>query len=296
MNIKTQEISHPLISEKEIRLFIKRIDSIHSFVSGNKYYKLKYNLLESEKQKFSTVLTFGGAYSNHIAATAFAAKQKGYKSIGIIRGEDTIPLNDTLNFAKEQGMELNYIIREEYRQKHTEGFIKNLQNKFGRFYLIPEGGTNKFAIKGTSEILEKNDIQNYICTAIGTGGTISGIINSSSENQKVLGFPALKGSEELKKDIRSWSNKQNWQLITDYHFGGYAKISEDLIQFIMDFNHIQNIPLDAIYTGKMMLGIFDLIKKDFFPKGSSILAIHTGGLQGNKGMNDRFNLNLPHNL
>lgn len=296
MNIKTQEISHPLIEEKEIRLFIKRIDLIHSFVSGNKYYKLKYNLLEAEKQKVSTVLTFGGAYSNHISATAFAAKQKGYKSIGIIRGEDTFPLNDTLSFAKEHGMALHYISREEYRQKHTEPFITSLQNKLGDFYVIPEGGTNKFAIKGTSEILDINDTQNYICTPIGTGGTISGIINSTSDNQKVLGFPALKGSENLEKDIKSWSNKQNWKLITDYHFGGYAKISEELILFITDFYHTQNIPLDAIYSGKMMMGIMDLIKKDFFPKGSSVLAIHTGGLQGNKGMNERFNLNLPHNL
>lgn len=296
MNIKTQEISVPFLEENEIRLFIKRIDLISSFVSGNKYYKLKYNLLEAEKQKFSTILTFGGAYSNHIAATAFAAKQKGYKSIGIIRGEDIFPLNDTLSFAKEHGMELHYISREEYQQKDTDSFITSLQKKLGSFYVLPEGGTNKFAIKGASEILDKNDTQNYICTAIGTGGTISGIINSTSQNQKVLGFPALKGSEELEKDIRSWSNKQNWKLITDYHFGGYAKISEDLIQFIMDFHHTKNIPLDAIYTGKMMFGIFDLIKSDFFPKGSSILAIHTGGLQGNQGMNQRFNLNLPHNF
>ncbi len=296
MYIKTQEISHPLLEENEIRLFIKRIDLIDYFVSGNKYYKLKYNLLEAEKQKVSTILTFGGAFSNHIAATAFAAKQKGYKSIGIIRGEDTIPLNDTLSFAKEHGMELNYISREEYRQKYTDTFITNLQQKLGNFHIIPEGGTNKFAVKGTSEILDENDTQNYICTAIGTGGTISGIINSSSDNQKVLGFPALKGSEDLEKGIRSWSNKQNWKLITGYHFGGYAKISEELIQFIMDFYHKQNIPLDAVYTGKMMFGIFDLIQSDFFPKGSSILAIHTGGLQGNKGMNTRFNLNLPHNL
>lgn len=296
MNIKSEEISYSLLKEKEIQLFIKRIDQNDEFVSGNKFYKLKYNLLEAEKQNKNTILTFGGAYSNHISATAAAAQQKGCKSIGIIRGEETLPLNHTLSFAKKNGMELHYISREEYRQKHTEFFLKTLQKKFGNFYLIPEGGTNKYAIKGTSEILSEKDTQDYICTPIGTGGTISGIINASSENQKVLGFPAIKGSEDLYKDIRSWSNKQNWQLITDYHFGGYAKISEELIQFITDFYHTQNIPLDAIYTGKMMLGIMDLIKTDFFPKGSSILAIHTGGLQGNKGVNERYRLNLPHNL
>ena len=296
MNIKTQEISHPLLKQKEIQLFVKRIDLIYPFFSGNKYYKLKYNLLESEKQKKDTILTFGGAYSNHIVATAFAAKQKGFKSIGIIRGEKTLPLNDTLSFAKENLMELHYVSRSEYRKKHTEDFINKLKDKFNDFYLIPEGGTNNLAIKGTEEILEVNDTHPFICTAIGTGATVSGIINSSSYNQKVLGFPALKGSEDLEKDIRSWTNKQNCKLITDYHFSGYAKISEELIQFIMDFYHTQNIPLDSIYTGKMMFGIFDLIKKDFFPKGSSVLAIHTGGLQGNKGMNDRLGLNLPHNF
>ncbi len=144
--------------------------------------------------------------------------------------------------------------------------------------------------------MDANDTQDFICSAIGTGGTISGIINSSSDNQKVLGFPAIKGSENLEKDITMWTTKQNWKLISDYHFGGYSKISEKFIQFIMDFYQKHNIPLDAIYTGKMMFGILDLIDKDYFPRGSSILTIHTGGLQGNKGMNKRFNLNLPHNF
>ena len=296
MFIKSQEISHPLFLEKEIQLSIKRIDLIHPYISGNKFYKLKYNILEALKQNTNTILTFGGAYSNHISATAFAAQQKGFKSIGIIRGEETFPLNHTLTFSKNNGMELHYISRKEYRKKHTDSFIKSLQKKLGRFYQIPEGGTNKFAIQGTSEILDVKDTQNYICSAIGTGGTISGIINSSSNNQKVLGFPAIKGYENLEKDIKKWSNKLNWKLITDYHFGGYAKISEELIQFVKDFYHTHNIPLDAVYTGKMLFGIIDLIKKDFFPKGSSVLAIHTGGLQGNQGLNERYNLDLPHNL
>ena len=296
MKIKTKEISHPLLKEKEIKLFIKRIDLIHPFISGNKWYKLKYNLLEAKKQNTNTVLTFGGAYSNHISATSFAAKEKGFKSIGIIRGEETLPLNDTLDFSKKQGMSIHYVSRSEYRKKNTDDFIDKLKEKFGNFYLVPEGGTNELAVKGAQEILDRNDTQDFICTAIGTGGTISGIINSSSENQKALGFPAIKGSENLEKDITMWTTKQNWKLISDYHFGGYSKISEELIQFIMDFYQKHNIPLDAIYTGKMMFGILDLIDKDYFPRGSSILTIHTGGLQGNKGMNKRFNLNLPHNF
>ena len=296
MKIKTKEISHPLLKEKEIKLFIKRIDLIHPFISGNKWYKLKYNLLEAKKQNTNTVLTFGGAYSNHISATSFAAKEKGLKSIGIIRGEETLPLNDTLDFAKKQGMSTHYVSRSDYRKKYTDDFIDKLREKFGNFYLVPEGGTNELAVKGAQEILDRNDTQDFICTAIGTGGTISGIINSSSDNQKVLGFPAIKGSENLEKDITMWTTKQNWKLISDYHFGGYSKISEELIQFIMDFYQKHDIPLDAIYTGKMMFGILDLIDKDYFPRGSSILTIHTGGLQGNKGMNKRFHLNLPHNF
>ena len=175
-------------------------------------------------------------------------------------------------------------------------FIDKLREKFGNFYLVPEGGTNELAVKGAQEILDRNDTQDFICTAIGTGGTISGIINSSCDNQKVLGFPAIKGGEDLEKDISEWTNKENWKLFSDYHFGGYAKISEGLIHFIMDFYNIQNIPLDAVYTGKMMMGILDLVAKDYFAKGSEILAIHTGGLQGNIGFNKRFGLNLPHNL
>jgi len=296
MKIKTKEISHPILKEKEIKLFIKRIDLIHTFISGNKWYKLKYNLLEAKKQNTNTVLTFGGAYSNHISATSFAAKEKGFKSIGIISGEETLPLNDTLDFAKKQGMSTHYVSRSDYRKKYTDDFIDKLREKFGNFYLVPEGGTNELAVKGAQEILDRNDTQDFICTAIGTGGTVSGIINSSSDNQKVLGFPAIKGSENLEKDITMWTTKQNWKLISDYHFGGYSKISEELISFIMEFYDKNNIPLDAIYTGKMMFGIFDLIKKDYFAKGSEILAIHTGGLQGNIGFNKRFGLNLPHDL
>ena len=293
MEIKTQEISLPLLKEKEIKLFIKRTDQTHQYVSGNKWYKLKYNLIEAKKQGFKTLLTFGGAYSNHIAATACAAKENGFKSIGVIRGEEHLPLNPTLQFAKEQGMHIYYVRRSDYRLKTTTEFINNLKSKFDDFYLVPEGGTNQLAIQGTSEILEANDIQDFICCAVGTGGTIAGVINASTNKQIVIGFPAIKGINALGKDIESWTNKQSWKLIDDYFRGGYAKVNEGLVQFINEFNTIHEIPLDAIYTGKMMLGILDLVAKDYFPKGSSILAIHTGGLQGNKGMSERLMIKLP---
>ena len=292
MQIKTEEISLAILKQKKIRLFVKRIDKVHPFISGNKWYKLKYNLKAAKEKGFKTILTFGGAYSNHIAATAFAAQEKGFKSIGIIRGEEYLPLNSTLSFVVESGMELHYVSRTDYREKTTPDFLEKLKVQFGSFYFIPEGGTNELAIQGTAEILEANDSQDYICCAVGTGGTISGIVNSSVAKQKVLGFSAIKGSEQLEKDISIWTNKENWKLLNNYHFGGYTKISDELIEFITSFNKEHNIPLDAIYSGKMLFGILDLVKQDYFPKGSSILAIHTGGLQGNKGMNERFGLDL----
>ena len=293
MKIKTQEISHPLLKEKEIQLFVKRIDLIHPFISGNKWFKLKYNLVEAEKQGLKTLLTFGGAYSNHIAATAFAAQEKGFKSIGIIRGEEHFPLNPTLHFARENGMELHYVSRSDYQEKATLDFLEKLKAQFGDFYMIHEGGTNELAIQGTSEILEANDTQDYICCAVGTGGTIAGIIKASNDKQTVIGFPAIRGFEQLEKDINNWTNSTNFIFINDYFGSGYAKVNEELVQFINEFNIAHNIPLDAIYTGKMMMGILDLIAKDHFPKGSSILAMHTGGLQGNKGMSDRLGVSLP---
>ena len=292
MKLQTQEISLSLLKEKKIRLFIKRIDKVHPFISGNKWYKLKYNLKVAKEKGFKTLLTFGGAYSNHIIATSCAAKENSFQSIAIIRGEEQLSLNPTLSFARKNGMELHYVSRSDYRLKHTSNFINILKERFGDFYLLPEGGTNDLAIKGTAEILDKTDKQDYICCAVGIGGTIAGIINTSDNKQKIIGFLAIKGFDTLQKDIESWTNKQNWKLINDY-CGGYAKVNEELVAFIHQFNLAHNISLDVVYTGKMMFGILDLIGQDYFVKGSSILAIHTGGLQGNKGMNERFGLNLP---
>jgi 1-aminocyclopropane-1-carboxylate deaminase len=293
MQIKTQEISLSILKQKQVRLFVKRIDKSHPFVSGNKWYKLKYNLIEAKKLGYKTLLTFGGAYSNHIAATAFAAQEKSFKSIGIIRGEEHLPLNSTLYFAKENGMELKYVSRSDYREKTISDFLEKLKVQFGDFYLIPEGGTNELAIQGTAEILDVNDTQDYICCAVGAGGTIAGIIRASNDKQTVIGFPAIKGIDALEKDIENWTSTSNYKFINTYVGNGYAKVSKELVEFINEFNAAHNIPLDAVYTGKMLMGILDLVGKDYFPKGSTILAIHTGGLQGNKGMSERLGIKLP---
>ncbi|MDF1516358.1 MAG: pyridoxal-phosphate dependent enzyme [Lutibacter sp.] len=288
-----QQIHFSEIENSGVSLFIKREDELHPFISGNKYRKLKYNLAEATKQQKSTLLTFGGAYSNHIAATAAAGFSYNLKTIGIIRGDElasnlaeTIQNNPTLKFAAEHNMQFEFVSRSAYRNKTKPEFISALKQKFGDFYLVPEGGTNNFAVKGCEEILNEEDEKfDVVCCAVGTGGTISGIINSLKSHQKTIGFPALKG-EFLQHEVNKYILKsENWSLNTNYHFGGYAKVSEELIIFINKFKNETKIPLDPVYTGKMMFGIVDLIKSDFFKKGTKILAIHTGGLQGIDGMN-----------
>ena len=272
-----------------IELFIKREDKLHPIISGNKFRKLKYNLAEAKKQNHTTLVTFGGAFSNHILAVAGAGFEFGFETIGVIRGEELenkINENPTLQKAKQLGMQFYFVSRTVYREKETISFIKHLQEKFGYFFLIPEGGTNQLAIKGCEEILTNFDKAyfTHIACAIGTGGTISGLINSSNKNQQVIGFSSLKGSF-LSEVIRNFASKTNWNSIEEYHFGGYGKVTNELIQFLNSFFLQTNIPLDPIYTGKMVFGVLDLINKDYFPENSKILMIHTGGLQGIKGMN-----------
>jgi len=277
------------LENTNISLYIKREDLLHPYVSGNKFRKLKYNLVQAKSENKQTLLTFGGAFSNHILAVAAAGKEKGFKTIGIIRGEelkDKIAENPTLKKAQELGMVFDFVGRKIFREKSSPKFIQQLTEKFEDFYLIPEGGTNDLAVKGCEEILTATDEKfDYICCAIGTGGTISGLINCSKNSQQVLGFPALKG-DFLREDICKFVSKSNWDLITAYHFGGYAKVSEELILFINNFYQKHKVPLDPIYTGKMLFGVVDLINKNYFPENSKILVIHTGGLQGITGMNN----------
>jgi 1-aminocyclopropane-1-carboxylate deaminase len=278
-----QEIHDPILDKAGVRLLLKREDLNHPFVSGNKWWKLKYNLEEAKKQNKKILLTFGGAYSNHIFATAAAAHELGLESIGVIRGEETLPLNHTLSFAKNIGMKLQYVSRELYRKKTELEFIHQLNQQFGDFYLIPEGGTNKLAVEGCKEFAKTlGNNFDYVCCSVGTGGTLAGIINGLPTYKNILGFSSLKGGEFLKAEVSQWLEKQsdNWNIISDYHFGGYGKTTSALEEFKTDFERKTNIPLDLVYTAKMMAGVFDLIQKEFFEKGSTVLVLHTGGLQG----------------
>jgi 1-aminocyclopropane-1-carboxylate deaminase len=277
-----QELHHILFDKAGVRVLIKREDLNHPLVSGNKWWKLKYNLAEARNKEKKTLLTFGGAYSNHIFATAAAAHELGFESIGIIRGEETLPLNRTLRFASDQGMQLHYVSRELYRKKNEAEFKEELHKQFGDFYLIPEGGTNKLAVKGVTKFAQSFDNDfDYLCCAVGTGGTMAGLINGTNSDKTILGFPVLKGGEFLKAEIEKLldTERYNWKLVTDYHFGGYAKSNSALLEFIKQFEKDFKIPLEHIYTGKMFFGLFDLIENGYFRRGSVIFAIHSGGLQ-----------------
>lgn len=289
-----QKIDNQLTKMKQVQLLIKREDLNHPTIQGNKFRKLKYNLAKAKTEKHEKILTFGGAFSNHIYAVAAAGKAFDFQTIGVIRGERITPLNPTLQFAEANGMYLHFVSRSAYRNKYDSDFMQDLNAKFGDFFLVPEGGSNELAVKGCAEIVEEIDLDyDYICSAVGTGGTLAGLIVGANNRGKVLGFPALKGGDFLQKDITKLlgeraENYQNWELITDYHFGGYAKFKPELIDFINNFRRQFDIPLEPIYTSKMLFGIFDLIDKDYFKKGSTIVAVHTGGLQGIDGFNQRF--------
>ncbi|NNG81393.1 pyridoxal-phosphate dependent enzyme [Acinetobacter sp. ANC 5378] len=278
-----QSVAYQKLNLAAVSVTVKRLDQIHPQISGNKFFKLKYNFLEAQERGLNKVLTFGGAYSNHIAATAYAAHLFGFKSVGIIRGEELAAkaLNSTLATAQQFSMQLHFVSREQYRLKDQHEYLATLNQQFPEYFIIPEGGTNPLAIQGCKEILNTEDLQNYdvICCAVGTGGTISGIIEASAEHQTILGFSALKG-DFLQHDVKQWTTKQNWKIIDTYCCGGYAKTTPELLQSMQSFETEHNIPLEQVYTAKMMVGLFDLIEQNYFPRGSRILVIHTGGLQG----------------
>jgi 1-aminocyclopropane-1-carboxylate deaminase len=282
-----KEIYDDLFDRVGISVYVKHEELNHPTVSGNKWWKLKYNLERAKNLNYDTVLTFGGAYSNHVYATAAAASEYGFKSIGVIRGEETRPLNSTLTFASACGMQLHYISREAYRIKKHAPFLDELKNKWGHFYLIPEGGTNDLAVKGCAEFASEklNFDFDYLCLPVGTGGTLAGMVAGLPESKSVIGFAVLKGGDFLKDDVRELVKKfsdreySNWSIQTDYHFGGYARFTPKLMQFISRMEQQHHLRLDHVYTGKLMAGVYDLIEKSYFKRGSRVLILHTGGLR-----------------
>ena len=292
-----QRLQSPFLEQANIQLYVKRDDLIHPQFGGNKWRKLKYNLEYAREKQFDTLLTFGGAWSNHIYATAAAGKYFGFSTIGLIRGEEHKPLNTTLSFAKDCGMQLHYINRAEYRQKAEAAYQNKIKQQFGDVYILPEGGSNSLALRGCAETVKEisNEIEkpfDIICCASGTGATLAGLISAINHGQTAIGFSALKGGEFLNHEVETFlqrektnSSTKNWRIETGFHFGGYAKVNDALLQFMSEFQLQYGFALDAVYTGKMFYGLFELIKAKRFKPGTSIIAIHSGGLQGNKGFN-----------
>ena len=289
MNLPKHKI--PIVEipiRKKVRLFIKREDLTHPEISGNKYWKMFYNVKKYLEKEVSErkIITFGGAFSNHIAAAAALGKEFGIETLGIIRGdelENTWQENPTLSLAHQNGMTFRFVTRETYRDKET--LMKNLQEEFPESLVVPEGGTNENAVEGIQFMLnEETQDFDYLCSAIGTGGTISGISKFAEEHQKVLGFKAVK-DESLEKRILNFSKRQNFTIF-DASDGGFGKITDENIRFINKFYQDFGIILEPVYTGKMLRKIFELIEEDYFPEDSKILAFHTGGLQGIKGANE----------
>jgi 1-aminocyclopropane-1-carboxylate deaminase len=277
------ELRDERLTEAGVRLWLKRDDLIHPEIAGNKWRKMKYNLWAATEQGYTTLLTFGGAYSNHIRATAAAGHYFDFDTIGIIRGEEHLPLNTTLAYAVDCGMRLSYMDRTTYRSKADAEIIDRLREQFGSFYLLPEGGSNDLALRGCAELpAEIAEPFDVICTACGTGGTAAGIAAGLTSDRQLIGFAALKGGDFLIDDIRRLQRSAygqettNWRLITDYHFGGFAKRTPELELFISDFSARHDISLEWVYVAKMMYGIFDLVKERIFPAGTRIVAVITG--------------------
>ncbi|MCW2876483.1 MAG: 1-aminocyclopropane-carboxylate deaminase [Sphaerisporangium sp.] len=267
-----------------IRLFLKRDDLIHPELPGNKWRKLKYNLDEAARQGRRTLLTFGGAYSNHIRATAAAGRHFGFATIGVIRGERHLPLNPSLAYAESRGMRLTYLDRATYRAKRTSEVISRLRAEWGDFYLLPEGGSNAYAVRGCAELPAEIATRfDVICCSCGTGGTLAGIASGLPAGRRAVGFPALKGGEFLTGEVKRLQREafgmstSNWSLECGFHFGGYARRTEELDAFMEDFAIRHGHPLDRIYVAKMMYGIFTLVARGVFEPGTRIVAVVTDG-------------------
>lgn len=286
----TDVLHDDLFVQKQVTVSVLRLDKIHPVISGNKLFKLHHFLEEAVSRKLDTVLTFGGAYSNHLSATAYACKQLRLKSIAVVRGEIPVHLSHTLQQCAADGMQLKFISRQQYAQKTEAGFMNSLKDEMGDCMIIPEGGFAPEGAKGAARIMDHipNNYYTHICTASGTGTTTGGLLLAAKPGQVVVSVPVLKGITDNKKRIKELTgNKQdfnNLQLLDDYHFGGYAKKTNELIRFMNECWNKYHLPLDFVYTAKMFYGIIDQIKKDRFEKGSKILCLHTGGLQGNKSL------------
>ena len=296
MNFKlNQQIFSERYLNNEIEVFIKRLDLIDPFISGNKLFKLKHNVDRALLEKKNMLITFGGAFSNHILATAAYAKKKNIDCLAIVRGEEYSELNPLLALAKEYGMNFCFVSRKEYAKRNDNNYISELIRKYKKAFIVPEGGNNKLGVLGAEEILETQDKSfDYIICPIGTGATLSGIVNSSNRSQKVIGINCINDTKDVNKNISQKTNKNNWEIINEFNFGGFAKFDNILTEYLKKFKSNNKITLDLNYTTKMFFGFEELINRRYFQRKSKVLLIHTGGIYGNLGFNYLYDLDLPY--
>jgi 1-aminocyclopropane-1-carboxylate deaminase len=295
---KLQTISHPLFEKHQLHVSIKRDDSIHPIISGNKWRKLKFNLAFAKTHNYTGVISFGGSFSNHIHALAFSCQQQGLKSIGIIRGEKEYASNFTLSMAQKWGMQLNFVDRKTYRLRENEDYLAELQATYPDYLIVPEGGSNILALPGVGEVITELNHQcefDTLLTPVGSGGTLAGLIKADKNQHQLIGISVLKQNGYLIDQVNSLLgdslNYTHWQIMSEFHRGGYAKFSKDDANKILNFSQQTGFTFEPVYSGKMILALLDLIEQDFFPKGHRIVILHTGGLQGIGGLIERDLLN-----
>jgi 1-aminocyclopropane-1-carboxylate deaminase len=313
MNRKIQEIENipeivienlpdELCSKYGVTLDVMRLDQVDANLSGNKWFKLKYNLIHAHALNYKCLLSFGGYYSNHLHALAAAGHRFGFETIGVVRGEEPTTYGPTLQDLLDYGMRLKFVPRESYRNKTNEQFLSSLKEEFGDFFLIPEGGSNVLGVKGCTEIVSNlwsnpSRAPDYIVMGCGTGATLAGVILGAQGRCKVFGISALKGAQYLEQNVLNLMTEfgeyegvkllvpnDSWQMLHDYHFGGFAKLTPELVHFMDKFTAGSGLPLEPVYVGKTLYAVHDLIRKAVIPAASRVLFIHTGGLQGVRGM------------
>lgn len=288
VSIVTQTLAVPIAIENKIQLDMLRLDTLHPHVSGNKWFKLKEQIKAFNKNDYKAILTFGGAYSNHLSAAAAACNYYNIPCLGIVRGAElSHNSNATLQFCIDQGMQLHFISREKYKEKDSASFHTDLKQKFGNVFIIPEGGNNILGRLGVASIYSYIQLNyDYIVLSVGSGTTLLGLSDSVDPTTKIVGYIPMKAGGNYANQYVT--KNTNWQLIDAYHFGGFGKYNDTLVQFIKSFYQSYNIPLDIIYTGKMMYGLLNDIGLGKYPSNAKILCIHTGGLQGNASVSDKL--------
>lgn len=293
-----ESILHPLFSKHNIIVKIKRDDLIHPIISGNKWRKLLGNVNFAQTEKYQGILSFGGAYSNHIHALAYTCQQHQLKAVGVIRGEQAYRNNFTLSWAEHWGMQLRFVDRKTYRRRTEKQYLQELQQQFPNYFIIPEGGSNQLALSGVAQLvteLKHQSDYDTLMLPVASGGTLAGIISADTQHQ-LIGIAVLKGADFLTKTIDDLLVNQhlkhnNWRILSEFHRGGYAKFSTEDSERLRAFSLQVGVPFEPIYSGKMVLALLDLIPTNYFPKNHTVMLIHTGGLQSLAGLAEQQKIN-----